>query len=136
MSSKFIMSGAKLFFNCTCTLWICKDSWQEMLKLEAEISSEMSVDSSGTWAKLKNALKVLCHYKIMLDFSLFHYRFRRAMFAMFKCQTHQAMPVTSILPMDVSQSPLASGRIWNKTKAYSLKHFILCFCNALIFLKM
>ncbi|XP_023565897.1 visual pigment-like receptor peropsin [Octodon degus] len=38
-------------------------------------------------------------------------KFRRAMFAMFKCQTHQAMPVTSILPMDASQSPLASGRI-------------------------
>uniref|UniRef100_A0A8C5ZBK2 Retinal pigment epithelium-derived rhodopsin homolog n=1 Tax=Marmota marmota marmota TaxID=9994 RepID=A0A8C5ZBK2_MARMA len=38
-------------------------------------------------------------------------RFRRAMFAMFKCQTHQAMPVTSVLPMDVSQSPRASGRI-------------------------
>ncbi|XP_012510533.1 PREDICTED: visual pigment-like receptor peropsin [Propithecus coquereli] len=37
-------------------------------------------------------------------------KFRRAMFAMFKCQTHQAMPVTSVLPMDVSQHPLASGR--------------------------
>ncbi|EFB14477.1 hypothetical protein PANDA_019554, partial [Ailuropoda melanoleuca] len=37
-------------------------------------------------------------------------KFRKAMFAMFKCQTHQAMPVTSVLPMDVSQNPLASGR--------------------------
>uniref|UniRef100_A0A8I5NWR8 Visual pigment-like receptor peropsin n=1 Tax=Papio anubis TaxID=9555 RepID=A0A8I5NWR8_PAPAN len=27
-------------------------------------------------------------------------KFRRAMLAMFKCQTHQTMPVTSILPMD------------------------------------
>ncbi|XP_003468046.1 visual pigment-like receptor peropsin isoform X2 [Cavia porcellus] len=38
-------------------------------------------------------------------------KFRRAMFAMFQCQTHQAVPVASILPMDASQSPLASGRI-------------------------
>lgn len=38
-------------------------------------------------------------------------KFRRAMFAMFKCQTHRAMPVTSILPMDVPQNQLASGRI-------------------------
>ncbi|XP_005406338.1 PREDICTED: visual pigment-like receptor peropsin [Chinchilla lanigera] len=38
-------------------------------------------------------------------------KFRRAMFAMFKCQTHQAVPVTSMLPMDASQSPLASGGI-------------------------
>ncbi|XP_012621651.2 visual pigment-like receptor peropsin [Microcebus murinus] len=37
-------------------------------------------------------------------------KFRRAMFAMFKCQTHQAMPVTSIFPMGVSQNPLPSGR--------------------------
>lgn len=37
-------------------------------------------------------------------------KFRKAMFAMFKCQTHQAMPVTSILPMDISQNPLAPGR--------------------------
>ncbi|XP_029775147.1 visual pigment-like receptor peropsin isoform X1 [Suricata suricatta] len=37
-------------------------------------------------------------------------KFRKAMFAMFKCQSHQAMPVTSILPMDVSQNPLTSGR--------------------------
>uniref|UniRef100_G3T3L1 Visual pigment-like receptor peropsin n=1 Tax=Loxodonta africana TaxID=9785 RepID=G3T3L1_LOXAF len=38
-------------------------------------------------------------------------KFRRAMFAMFKCQTHQAEPVTCILPMNVSQNPLAAGRI-------------------------
>ncbi|KAM4834504.1 visual pigment-like receptor peropsin [Thomomys bottae] len=38
-------------------------------------------------------------------------KFRRAMLAMFKYQTHKAMPVTSILPMDVPQSPLASGII-------------------------
>ncbi|KAK2503745.1 hypothetical protein MC885_002701 [Smutsia gigantea] len=37
-------------------------------------------------------------------------KFRKAMFAMLKCQTHQATPVTSVLPMDVSQNPLASGR--------------------------
>ncbi|XP_037364260.1 visual pigment-like receptor peropsin [Talpa occidentalis] len=37
-------------------------------------------------------------------------KFRRAIFAMFKCQTHQAMSVSCILPMDVSQNPLASGR--------------------------
>ncbi|KAF5923811.1 hypothetical protein HPG69_016299 [Diceros bicornis minor] len=37
--------------------------------------------------------------------------FRRAMFAMFKCQAYQAMPVTSALPMDAPQNPLASGRI-------------------------
>ncbi|XP_007534554.1 visual pigment-like receptor peropsin [Erinaceus europaeus] len=30
-------------------------------------------------------------------------KFRRAMFAMFKCQTHQAMPVTNTLPMDIPQ---------------------------------
>nr|XP_019597453.1 PREDICTED: visual pigment-like receptor peropsin [Rhinolophus sinicus] len=38
-------------------------------------------------------------------------KFRKAMFAMFKCQTHQAMPVMSILPMDVPQNPLTSGTI-------------------------
>ncbi|XP_023439766.2 visual pigment-like receptor peropsin [Dasypus novemcinctus] len=38
-------------------------------------------------------------------------KFRRAIFAMLKCQTHQAMPVMSILPMNVSENPLASGRI-------------------------
>uniref|UniRef100_M3YAY1 Retinal pigment epithelium-derived rhodopsin homolog n=2 Tax=Mustela putorius furo TaxID=9669 RepID=M3YAY1_MUSPF len=37
-------------------------------------------------------------------------KFRKAMFAMFKCQTNQATPMMSILPMDVSQNPLASGR--------------------------
>ncbi|XP_024907589.1 visual pigment-like receptor peropsin [Pteropus alecto] len=44
-------------------------------------------------------------------FSPFYCRFRRAMFAMFKCQDHQSMPVTSVLPMDVPQNPLTSGRI-------------------------
>ncbi|KAB1282473.1 Visual pigment-like receptor peropsin [Camelus dromedarius] len=38
-------------------------------------------------------------------------KFRRAMLAMFKCQTHQAMPMTSILPMDVPQNPLTPGRL-------------------------
>ncbi|XP_037011825.2 visual pigment-like receptor peropsin isoform X2 [Artibeus jamaicensis] len=38
-------------------------------------------------------------------------KFRRAIFDMFKCQTHPAMPVTSLLPMDVPQNPLTSGRI-------------------------
>ncbi|XP_024597728.1 visual pigment-like receptor peropsin [Neophocaena asiaeorientalis asiaeorientalis] len=38
-------------------------------------------------------------------------KFRRAMLAMFKCQTHQAMPVESILPMDVPQNPLTSGKV-------------------------
>ncbi|XP_045676309.1 visual pigment-like receptor peropsin [Phyllostomus hastatus] len=43
-------------------------------------------------------------------------KFRRAIFAMFKCQTHQAvttldMPVTTFLPMDVPQNPLTSRRI-------------------------
>ncbi|XP_006869378.1 PREDICTED: visual pigment-like receptor peropsin [Chrysochloris asiatica] len=38
-------------------------------------------------------------------------KFRRSMFAIFKCQTHQAVPTTSILPMNVSQNPLASRRI-------------------------
>ncbi|KAG8519424.1 Visual pigment-like receptor peropsin [Galemys pyrenaicus] len=37
-------------------------------------------------------------------------KFRRAMFAMFKCQTHQAMSVTRVLPMEVPQDSLASGR--------------------------
>uniref|UniRef100_A0A8C5KM99 Retinal pigment epithelium derived rhodopsin homolog n=1 Tax=Jaculus jaculus TaxID=51337 RepID=A0A8C5KM99_JACJA len=38
-------------------------------------------------------------------------KFRRAMFAMFKCQPHQTVPVTSTFLMDMPQSPLASGRI-------------------------
>ncbi|XP_004686532.1 PREDICTED: visual pigment-like receptor peropsin [Condylura cristata] len=37
-------------------------------------------------------------------------KFRRAILAMFKCQTHQAMSVTCILPMDAFQNPLDSGR--------------------------
>ncbi|XP_031231335.1 visual pigment-like receptor peropsin [Mastomys coucha] len=38
-------------------------------------------------------------------------KFRRAMFAMFKCQPHLAVPEPSPLPMDRSQSPLAPARI-------------------------
>ncbi|XP_049642507.1 visual pigment-like receptor peropsin [Suncus etruscus] len=37
-------------------------------------------------------------------------KFRKAMFTMFQCQTHRAMPATNILPMDVTQRPLASER--------------------------
>lgn len=81
-----------------------------MLKSEAKIYLEMSVGSSGLLAIFESALK----FQVILDnarFSPFYCRFRRAIFAMFKCQTHQATPVTNILPMDVPQNPLTSGRI-------------------------
>ncbi|XP_004703517.1 visual pigment-like receptor peropsin [Echinops telfairi] len=37
--------------------------------------------------------------------------FRRAMFALLQCQPQEARRVTSILPMNVSQNPMASGRL-------------------------
>ncbi|OBS76137.1 hypothetical protein A6R68_17411, partial [Neotoma lepida] len=38
-------------------------------------------------------------------------KFRKAMFAMFKCRPHQAMPETSSVPMNMPQSPVTPGRI-------------------------
>ncbi|XP_057650089.1 visual pigment-like receptor peropsin isoform X3 [Chionomys nivalis] len=38
-------------------------------------------------------------------------KFRKAVFAMFKCQPHQAIPETSSVPMDMPQSPLTPGRV-------------------------
>ena len=57
------------------------------------------------------------------------------MLAMFKCHTTQAMPVTSILPMDVPQNPLTSGKVWNKRNSHIYQNIFFIFfffCSGLI----
>ena len=49
------------------------------------------------------------------------------MLAMFKCHTTQAMPVTSILPMDVPQNPLTSGKVWNKRNSHIYQNIFFIF---------
>lgn len=109
MSPLFIINDTKLVFNYTIYLLHCKGSQQER-KLGAKTYLEMSTGNNGILAICENVLK----FQVIVGYcQIFpsYCRFRRAIFAMFKCQTHQALPVTTFLPMDVPQNPLTSGRI-------------------------